>query len=76
MPILSFAACPPLADVLQEETHFLLALARDIACGSRSTEMLSISGPVWASKAWVGNFFLGQTPARAFLRLYSNLSLP
>jgi uncharacterized protein YecE (DUF72 family) len=33
--------------------------------------MLYIGGPVWGSKAWVGNFFPKQTPASAFLRLYS-----
>lgn len=33
--------------------------------------MLYIGGPVWGSKAWVGNFFPSQTPAREFLRLYS-----
>lgn len=34
--------------------------------------MLYIGGPVWGSKAWVGNFFPKQTPASAFLRLYSH----
>ncbi|HEY7417046.1 MAG TPA: DUF72 domain-containing protein [Ktedonobacteraceae bacterium] len=33
--------------------------------------MLYIGGPVWGSKAWVGNFFPARTPAREFLRLYS-----
>ncbi len=33
--------------------------------------MFYIGGPVWGSKAWVGTFFPKQTPARAFLRLYS-----
>ncbi|HEY7358254.1 MAG TPA: DUF72 domain-containing protein [Ktedonobacterales bacterium] len=33
--------------------------------------MLYIGGPVWGSKAWVGNFFPAKTPASAFLRLYS-----
>jgi uncharacterized protein YecE (DUF72 family) len=33
--------------------------------------MLYIGGPIWGSKAWVGNFFPKQTPASAFLRLYS-----
>ncbi len=33
--------------------------------------MLYIGGPVWGSKAWVGNFFPPRTPASAFLRLYS-----
>lgn len=33
--------------------------------------MFYIGGPVWGSKAWVGNFFPPQTPASAFLRLYS-----
>jgi uncharacterized protein YecE (DUF72 family) len=33
--------------------------------------MLYIGGPVWGSKAWVGNFFPPHTPARSFLRLYS-----
>jgi uncharacterized protein YecE (DUF72 family) len=34
--------------------------------------MLYIGGPVWGSKAWVGNFFPAKTPASAFLRLYSH----
>ncbi|HLV98059.1 MAG TPA: DUF72 domain-containing protein [Ktedonobacterales bacterium] len=33
--------------------------------------MLYIGGPVWGSKAWLGNFFPPRTPARDFLRLYS-----
>jgi uncharacterized protein YecE (DUF72 family) len=33
--------------------------------------MLYIGGPVWGSKAWIGNFFPAKTPAREFLRLYS-----
>ncbi len=33
--------------------------------------MLYIGGPVWGNKTWLGNFFPRQTPARDFLRLYS-----
>ena len=33
--------------------------------------MLYIGGPVWGSKAWLGNFFPPHTPAHKFLRLYS-----
>lgn len=33
--------------------------------------MFYVGGPVWGSKAWIGNFFPPHTPAREFLRLYS-----
>ena len=34
--------------------------------------MLYIGGPVWSSRAWLGNFFPAHTAAREFLRLYSS----